>query len=58
MTWRAVVRGLITLLLATAPAVPVRSRDAAGNLINASRFGAVTAVSPARQVQLMARFHF
>jgi len=34
------------------------SRDAAGNLINANGFGAVTAVAPARQVQLMLRFHF
>ncbi len=34
------------------------SRDAAGTLINPSGFGAVTAVAPARQIQLMARFHF
>jgi hypothetical protein len=34
------------------------SRDASGTLINPAGFGAVTAVSPARQIQLMARFHF
>ena len=34
------------------------SRDASGNLINPDGFGAVIAVSPARQIQLMARFHF
>ncbi len=34
------------------------SRDGAGTLINPSGFGAVTAVAPARQIQLMARFHF
>ena len=34
------------------------TRDAGGALINPTGFGAVTAVAPARQVQLMARFHF
>jgi hypothetical protein len=34
------------------------SRDASGNLVNPSGFGAVTAVAPARQIQVMARFHF
>lgn len=34
------------------------TRDASGTLINATGFGAVTAVAPARQVQLMMRFHF
>jgi len=34
------------------------SRDARGALINPSGFGAVTAVAAARQIQLMARFHF
>ncbi len=34
------------------------SRDASGNLINSTGFGTVNAVAPARQVQLMARFHF
>jgi hypothetical protein len=34
------------------------TRDASGNLINPTGFGAVTAVAPARQVQLMARFYF
>ena len=34
------------------------SRDASGTLINPTGFGAVTAVAPARQIQLMARFHF
>jgi hypothetical protein len=34
------------------------SRDASGNLINPTGFGAVNAVAPARQIQLMARFYF
>ena len=34
------------------------SRDASGTLINSTGFGAVNAVAPARQVQLMARFTF
>ena len=34
------------------------SRDASGNLINSTGFGTVNAVAAARQVQLMARFHF
>ena len=34
------------------------SRDASGTLVNPTGFGAVTAVAPARQIQLMARFHF
>jgi hypothetical protein len=34
------------------------TRNASGNLINPTGFGAVTAVAPARQVQLMMRFHF
>jgi hypothetical protein len=34
------------------------TRDASGALINPTGFGAVTAVAPARQIQLMARFHF
>jgi len=34
------------------------SRDASGALVNATGFGTVSAVAPARQIQLMARFHF
>jgi hypothetical protein len=34
------------------------SRDASGNLINPTGFGAVNVVAPARQIQLMARFYF
>jgi len=34
------------------------SRDGSGNLINPTGFGTVTAVAPARQIQLMALFHF
>jgi hypothetical protein len=34
------------------------TRNAAGDLINPTGFGAVTAVAPARQVQVMARFYF
>lgn len=34
------------------------TRDASGALINPTGFGAVTAVAPARQIQLMVRFHF
>jgi hypothetical protein len=34
------------------------TRDASGALINPTGFGAVTAVNPARQIQLMARFYF
>ena len=34
------------------------ARDASGALINPTGFGAVTGVAAARQVQLMARFHF
>jgi len=32
--------------------------EATGNLINPTGFGVITSVAPARQVQLMARFHF
>jgi len=32
--------------------------DASGTLVNSTGFGAVSAVAPARQIQLMARFHF
>jgi hypothetical protein len=34
------------------------TRDASGALINPTGFGAVTAVNPARQIQLMVRFYF
>ena len=32
--------------------------DAAGNVVNPTGFGAVTAVAPAREVQLLLRFQF
>lgn len=34
------------------------TRDASGNLVNPTGFGAVTQVAAARQIQLMLRFHF
>ncbi len=34
------------------------AKDAAGNLVNPTGFGAVTAVAPAREIQLLIRFQF
>jgi hypothetical protein len=51
-------RGTLQVRSLADPTPTNLSRDASGNLINSTGFGAVTAVSPARQIQLMARFHF
>ena len=56
-----IITGVNTTLQVRSLADPTPTnlaRDAAGNLVNANGFGAVTAVAAARQVQLMMRFHF
>ena len=52
------VNNILQVRSLTDPTPTNLSGDASGNLINATGFGAVTAVAPARQIQLMARFHF
>ena len=52
------VNNVLQVRSLTDPTPTNLSRDASGNLINPTGFGAVTAVAPARQIQLMARFHF
>lgn len=56
-----IITGVNTTLQVRSLADPTPTnltRDAAGTLVNDAGFGAVTAVAPARQVQLMMRFHF
>jgi hypothetical protein len=60
-TGTVVITGVNTTLQVRSLADPTPSnltRDASGALINPTGFGAVTAVAPARQIQLMLRFHF
>jgi len=52
------VNNVLNVRSLTDPTPTNLSRDASGNLSNPTGFGAVTSVAPARQIQLMARFHF
>ena len=52
------VNNILQVRSLTDPTPTNLSRDNSGALVNATGFGTVSAVAPARQIQLMARFHF